>query len=269
MIDEDAKREFFEHLIGKAQSHRAVFTHEVIDRIGTEFGIPDEQRDEIGLILEVGANAFFFETQRSSRDFKRTRKELLGLESAVRTIEKALQNLSADTKDVLLQAGIARRLNGFHFPRISEQDAVPVLNYTLTGDQEARRITLAEIEAILLALGQCAFEAKPLAKASRVGRPEHEALYDFLIFAFQVWESVLQRAFKLDWASDGEPITDAARFSVRVSHIVEPSLTLQQIATASRKVREKVMSFRSLEEVPQVIEHYRKQFEWIGLRIGA
>lgn len=261
MIDEDAKREFFKRVIGKAQSQREAFTNAVIEQIGAEFSIPTELKDQVGLFLEVGANAFFFETRRAGLDFDRARQELRSLERSVRATEKALQNLSADTKDVLAQAGIARGLNGFHIPRVSEHEGVQVLNYTVAGDQETRRITLSEIEAILAALGQCAVDAKPLARASRMGRPEHEALYDLFIFAFLVWDTLLQRAFKLDWATNGDPITDAARFSVRIAHVVEPSLTLQQIATSARKVREKSMSFRNLEEVPEVVEHYRKQFE--------
>jgi hypothetical protein len=83
------------------------------------------------------------------------------------------------------------------------------------------------------------------------GRPDQQGLWDLLHMGFQVWASVLGRPFKLDWASDGEPITDAARFCVRIARAVDPSLTLQQIATVSRKVREKSKSIRDLKELPE------------------
>ncbi len=261
MTDDDVKREFFERVIGKAQTQREAFTNAVIEQIGAEFSIPTELHDQIGLFLEVGANAFYFEARRAGLDFDRARQELRSLERSARATESALQNLFADTQDVLAQAGIARGLNGFHVPRVSQHEGVQVLNYAVAGDEETRQISLSEVEAILAALGNCAVDAKPLARASRMGRPEHEALYDLFIFAHLVWDTLLHRAFKLDWATNGDPITDAARFSVRIAHIVEPSLTLKQIATSARKVREKSISFRNLEEVPKVIEHYRKQFE--------
>lgn len=238
-----------------------VFTSEIIDLIGEEFNIPVTHRDAVGQLLEGGALQWARETRRSALGFEKVRKELGSLEKAAKAIASALDNLSADTQLVLVDSGDGRTLGGFPLPRVSLHESSLALEYAAAPDHGSRCITLTEAKSILAALGQCAIDARPMARASRQGRPEQEALFDFLTFGYQVWATVLGRAFRLDWASDGEPITDAARFSVRIARIVEPAATLQQIATAARKVREKGMSFMDLEELPEVMEHYRKQFE--------
>ncbi len=261
MIDENPQTEFFKRFIGTSQVQRSVFTPEIVNQIGDDFDIPVEKRNEVGQLLEVGALQWARETRRAALDFEQIRKELRSLEKAAKAILTAVETLSADTQEMMIEAGIGRTLGGVPLPRLSGQETAPVLEYAATHTDEGQCISLSEARLILAALGQCASDAQPMARASRKGRPEQEGLFDLLHFGFHVWASVLGRAFKLDWAPDGHPITDAASFSVRITHVVAPSLPLQQIATAARKVREKAMSIRNLEKMPEVMEHYRKQFE--------
>ncbi|WP_323034870.1 hypothetical protein [Pararhodobacter sp.] len=260
-MDEQAQIEFFQRLIGNSHLERVVYTPKVIDQIGDEFAIPHASRDEIGQILEVAANAFSDEARLEALDFERVRKDLRNLEKAAKSLATVLDTLAPDAIEILIRVGFVQRLKDMPLPRITQSEASAVLGYTVPDSDGSRCIPLSEATTIVTALGHCAAYARERVAESRKGRPEIGALVDLLNFGFQVWESVLGRSFKLYWASNGDPITDAAQFSVRIARVVEPSLTLQQIATASRKVREKGMSFSNLEEVPQVAEHYRKQFE--------
>ncbi|WFE75752.1 hypothetical protein [Roseinatronobacter sp. S2] len=232
-----------------------------MDEIGADFGIPAEMRDEIGQVLEFGASEYACETERAAHDFERIRKELHALDQAAKSLLNALANISLQTQRILHEAGVGRSLKGFDLPRVTGTDNAPLLHYAASPNQQPLSIPLADIGSILAALGQCAIDARPAARASRKGRPEQQGLWDLLHMGFQVWASVLGRPFKLDWASDGHPITDAAQFSVRIAHVVDQSLTLQQIATASRKVREMSFQVSNLAELPNALEHYRKQFE--------
>jgi hypothetical protein len=261
MIDEKAQAEFIKRFTEASQGPRIVFTSEIVDQLSEEFGIPIAMRDLVGQILEVGARQWSAETQFSALGFEKIRKELRSLEKAAKAIVSVLENLSADTQQIMVDAGDGRTLGGFPLPRVSMHDSAPVLEYAASSDRESRCISLAEARSIFAALGQCAVDARPMARATHKGRPEQEALFDLLHVGFHVWASLLCRAFKLDWASDGEPITDAAMFSVRIARVVDSAATLQQIATAARKVREKGMPIRDLEEKAKVVEHYRKQYE--------
>ncbi len=262
MVENEAQAEFLKsHIESALSSPRTVFTPEIMDQIGLDFGILAEVRDVVALVLEFGGREYASEAQRAALDFERIQKELRALDKAAKSIACALQNISSQTQSILHEAGVGRSLKGLDLPRVSGLRDAPLLYYSASPDQEALCIPLSDVQALLAALGQCAIDARPAARASRNGRPDQQGLWDLLNAGFQVWASVLGRPFKLDWASNGDPITDAAQFSVRIARVVEPSLTLQQIATASRKVREKGMSFSNLEEVPQVAEHYRKQFE--------
>ena len=262
MLENEAQAAFLRSYIETAQASPCnVFTPEIMDRIGSEFCIPAEVCDAVAPVLELGARDYSFEAQRAALDFERIRKELRALDNAAKSIASALQNMSPETQRILHESGVGRGLKGFDLPRVSGLPDAPLLHYAKSPDQEPASIPLADVQVVLAALGQCAINAGPAARASKTGRPENQGLWVLLTMAFQVWASVLGRPFKLDWASNGDPITDAAQFAVRVAQVVDPSVTLREIATASRKVREKGMSFRNLEEVPQVIEHYHKQFE--------
>lgn len=258
-MNQQAQIEFFQRLIGTSQTERAIFTCDVIDKIAEEFDISQANRDQMGLILEVGAHAFATEAQLLALDFKRIKQDLRALEKAAHTLASALDTLAPDTLELLGRSGFAQRLRDMPLPRITLSGTSHELEFLSPTTEIARSVSLSETSALAAALSQSAAFAHDRVSEYRKGRPENTALDDLLGFVFQIWESLLGRAFKLDWASNGEPITDAARFSVRIVRVVAPSTTLQQIATASRKVREKGQSFSNLEEVPQVVEHYRKQ----------
>ena len=262
MIDNEAQARFLEGAVQAAlSSPRSVFTPEIMDQIGADFDLPAEVRDGVALLLEFGAREYASETERAALGFERVRKELRALEQAANAITRALEYLSPDTQRILQEAGVGRTLIGSDLPRVSMLADSPTLHVSASPDQAPLNIPLADIRSILTALGQCAVDAQPVAKASRKGRPDQQGLWDLLHMGFQVWASVLGRPFKLDWASDGEPITNAARFSVRIAQAVDASLTLPQIATASRKVREMSFQISNLSEFPDAVEHYRKRFE--------
>ena len=261
MIDEKVQAEFFQRLIGNSQSERSVFTPEIMDKIGEEFAILAPHRNEVGMLLEIGANAYSREAGLEALDFDRVRKDLRSLEKAAKSLTTIMDNLTPDALEILVRVGFVQELKDMPLPRITQSETSPVLDYADRATDLSRRIPLSEARTIATALSQCAEYAHEKVIESRKGRPENGALVDLLNFGYQVWASVLGRAFTLDWASDGEPITHAAMFSVRIVRFVDPAATLQQIATAARKVREKGMSFSNLEEIPQVVEHYRKQFE--------
>ena len=262
MFENEAQAKFVEdHLKAALSAPRTVFTPEIMDQIGAEFGIAAEVRDVIGQVLEFGAREYASEAEWAALEFERIRKDLHALERAAKSLLDAFANVSPQTQWVLHEVGVARRLNGFDLPHVSALDGDALLHYAAPADQPPLCISLADVRSILAALGQCASDARPAAKASRKGRPVQQGLWDLLHAGFHIWSSGLGRPFKLDWASDGEPITDAARFCVRIAHVVDPSLALGQIKTVSRKVREEAMVIRNLSEMPKGAEHYRKRFE--------
>ncbi|WP_127563067.1 hypothetical protein [Nioella ostreopsis] len=240
---------------------QTAFTPEVVEQLAQEFDIPKALHDIVGNILILGAAQWAYEMRRAARDFKQIRKDLTGLEKVAVEIARALENLSAETRDVLVEAGFGRTRGGCHYPYISVHDSLPVMEYEPSSGQDSSQISLTEIASILSSLSKCVADAQPTARAGRKGKIDDESMYDLLHSCFHVWESILGRKFSLDWASNGEPITDAAVFCVRVARLVDPALSLQKIATASRKTREKGMKISDLEKTPEVLEHYRKQFE--------
>ncbi len=253
--------EFVKYVSGPTLDETIVFTPEKVKQIGQDFNIPEDALGWVGEFLEVGAYQWSRETTRSALDFKKIQKELKDLGTASAELAKALENLSPETCKILVETGLARELGGFPLPRVSSQETSTMLNYSPPSSQEFAQVTLPDIQNMASALGECAVGSLRAAKKSPKGRPDDGGLFDFLHIGFHIWESILGREFKLDWHTDHKPITDAAQFCVRIVHCVQPDTPANKIANKAREAREKGMKISNLEELPQVIEHYRKLFE--------
>lgn len=249
MIDEAAVAEFMKQLAYDVNAlPRKAFIPEVIDKLVDEFCIDHAQKDVVGSVLEFGAAQWLHETERAKIDFKRVRMEFERIIQVAEAARDALLNLSDDAQRILVETGEARTIAGSPMPRVAVGESALTLNYVLAPNSESRSILLGEISSILSSLAQCAVDAGPSAGVNKRGKPPDEALSEFLSAGFVVWTKVLERPFKLDWTSDGEPITDAARFSVRIVRIVAPETTLSKIVTTTRSVRKHINEISNLQE---------------------
>jgi hypothetical protein len=262
MIAEDELRKFVELYRHECLNlPRTVFTPDVMASIAREFSFSSDEVDAAGQILEAGAQQWAIETERAKLDFEAIRKELRSLERAAKVAGDILGRLSGVTTGILIESSAGRGLSKLVVPAITLDGSAPALTYADPLNDKNRCVSLKEIEAILVALSRCAVDAGPTAGSNKKGRPADEALFDLLHFGFHAWKSVLGREFTLDWASDAEPITLAARFCVRIARVVNPTAPAQKIVTAARKVQEKSLSFSNLEDIPKVEAHYRKWIE--------
>lgn len=130
MFENEAQAKFVEkHAKAALSSPRMVFTPEIMDQIGADFGIPAELRDVVGQVLEFGAREYASEAKRAALDFVRIRKDLHALEQTANAIARVLDNISPDTQRILQEAGVGRSLKGFDLPRVSALDGEPFLHY--------------------------------------------------------------------------------------------------------------------------------------------
>ncbi|ABV92143.1 hypothetical protein Dshi_0394 [Dinoroseobacter shibae DFL 12 = DSM 16493] len=251
-----ANKEFLALLQLEEIRKRKYFSEALSSSIEREFGIPSDTSSTVFLSLECGALLYWNLRKQDHANKKTVRKDL----------DRLTQKASELADMLSIMTGEAwRAIDSFQLAHDLSPALYPDQRGSKSSDAEATppRLTkgdVVDLAAKLSALAETTKIATRMVGKGRVGRPEDDATLHLLHAAFQVWEAILRRPFKLDWTGDSEPITDAARFCVRIAQVVDPTISFGRIANASRTVREKSMAVSDLGLTPEIMKHYRKQF---------
>lgn len=263
--------DFIKLTLGDSLTKRTVFTDEVAEQLAKKFDIPSGIMPTVQIVFEPAAHQFKEQSARANRTSKTTRSELNRLRKDVEKLNTTLGSLSSEAWAVLSDTGDWQSYAGVQGPRISREDDTSgvALPFRLhLGDHESgspRAIDISHLLNCLSALDDCVSSGIKAAGEGQTGRPEDDATFFLLVSAYQVWTSLLMRDFRLDWHSDGEPLTDAAMFCVWVCGAVENGLDTKiarsRIITAARKAQEELRPIKGLEEAKAFATDYSKQVE--------
>lgn len=248
-------------LTGASQDFGAFFTDDQRDDFQSEFSISDQAVAVIDHLMRAARLRFLEDEKLAKRDLQKVRKELNRASRAAHALLQALQSMSEDTVHVLDDAGYGLRLAGQPYPRLAVDDAATSttsaeLKYKCRDTGEILTATLPNIEQLLSAFSEAIIAAKPMAGAGRKGRSNDDGIELLLFFIYHCWESILRRDFKLDWTEQSQPITEAARFAVYLSQLVDGAIPASRIAGGARKVQRKGIRINGLEDMDAAVEHF-------------
>ena len=156
---------------------------------------------------------------------------LAGLSRDANALKKRMENTSDAVWWSIIGASSYNRSGpedlGFeyvtpHFPEHGET-GVPAVTVTTSDPQQP--LDTIEVASIISALGQLAFYAGSAAGTCpprNLSAQKIRPLREWINGMFYIWVGIIQKPFTRDVASDGEPITEAARFCVEVYKFLDP-----------------------------------------------
>lgn len=255
-----------EEMAAKGIDPEIPFSTEVFEPIASEFGIPKESANVARYLLNFAAQCSKVETKFHQTNMPIARKQLLKIKKLNEAYLEQLNQLLPETRAVLERTIVGTKLA----PNFENSgDSLVLRNQGSESADNSTESDLAEVESInqLLASTTEQIEhfdsfitlAINVARGNKSGRPTDETLDDLLGTAFQVYVNFAGKPFTLDWHSDGEPLSDAAKFVVAIVKKFKPNTSLSHIATASRRIREKHIKVSSLHELPEFIANYNKR----------
>lgn len=257
--EEQAIQELVERAYGDSLSAKSVFTDEKIQSIAKEFRFPPEQVPEIQAVLNGFAFRWHSETKLAQTNFPTVRREFGAIAKAADSLLNLIDKQSEDAKNIYGLASSTHRLAksiALSFPE--ERDPAGGRMDAVIASVNAQVPNMEALVVELTALSTLSQSALGLAGSGRTGRPNDDAADDLMRGVYQVWTAMLVRDFALDWAPDGKPITDAARFCVAVWQCVDPSTGLNKIANAASKQQKIGCPIKDLEKLPKILDHYSK-----------
>lgn len=229
------------------------FSDEFLNGLLRDYQIDEQLKGSLHERLEHIAKKWYIqqnspEEKVSPSDVK---KALVGLSRDAHALKTRMENANDAVWSNLIGASSFNRSSGDylgfeyatpHFPEYGEI-GVPAVT-VLTSDPHQPFDTI-EVASIISALDQLAFLA---AVAPGTCPPKNlraqkiKPLRDWMFDMHNVWEGVIQRKFTRDVASDGEPITEAARLCVDVYKVLDPetdkSLVLNEMKRRIKKHNE-------------------------------
>lgn len=100
-------------------------------------------------------------------------------------------------------------------------------------------IDLPVLRKLVSALEHAAGDAANELARSRTGKQRAHGLNLWMSNVADIWAEAANQPFTRDVASDGEPITNAARFCVSAFQLIDPELDRSLVLTAMKKFKAK------------------------------
>lgn len=232
--------EFQLYLFGPLGSVEPRFDDDVMAGLSGSFNIPASKIVEVKVILEMACRAYWTQTLRPELRSKEVRDELATLSKAANDLSERIAQLSPKTREMLLEAGRRQRLDTPSTPRLSEEKeqnpTAPRISLHLhrQSGEGGAVLDFAEWVDGIDALRICADGAAVLAGAGKPGpAPDHAAFF-LINVTFGAWTKTLRREFSVDWADNGDWLTEASRFCMEVALTVDPDIKRSRIRTAAR-----------------------------------
>lgn len=256
---------FLEMWIGGIPKRTRFFDEENMKPLADNHRIPEDTKMWSLLLLEIAALSYWKEKERAKTDFAEARKKLGQLEKALTRLVQALDGLDQESRRVIYEARVARRLSDRPFADLVGS-AVQRILQPRTADLDGQKTWLDEAQRLedfrnsAAAIGNDAQGAQKWAGKGRSGRRDDDSAKVLIQFCFMVWTNFVKRDFKLAWYKQ-HPDSDAARFCVDVAAMVDPKLTTSRIISASRKVREENLNISDLQKLTAEAEEFRKRMD--------
>jgi hypothetical protein len=166
------------------------------------------------------------------------RKELIAVHKAAVKLSEAMQSLSWQP-----EIAIARQLENDSTSAFFAGSSVANRETTLlriaNDDGTEGHVTIEpeDLKILIPALGHAALDAASKLNKSRPGKQKAHGMHLWIANIAKVWAEVTDQPFTRDVASDGEPITNAARFCVGAFQLVDPELDRSVVLTAMKKLK--------------------------------
>jgi hypothetical protein len=241
--------------LGSESSREMIIDEQFLGVLQADYDLPDETISSIQLVLKTSGRAYGQAKQRANVDYASCRKELGDIQKAIKRLSKALDAASLDALAVIKDAKLARALAAVGPEGLWQSELEQGSEATVATESD-----LDQLRELLLTVEESVIDAVKFARGKKPGRPDDDAAFELMHAIMLVWSSILKREFRLDWARDGEPITDASRFCVSVARRIDPDISISRVATICRKVREKCLPISNLQEFPEILKEYRKRF---------
>jgi hypothetical protein len=167
-------------------------------------------------------------------------KELIAVHKAAMKLSEAMQSLSWQP-----EIAIARQLENDSTSAFFAGSGVAGRETTLlriaNGDGTEGHVTIEpeDLKVLIPALGHAALDAASKLNKSRPGKQKAHGMHLWIANIAKTWSEVSDQPFTRDVASDGEPITNAARFCVGAFQMVDPELDRSVVLTAMKKLKAK------------------------------
>lgn len=257
-IREQSTQELVKLAYGDSLNEKSIFTDEKMQEIAKEFRIPPERVSEIQPVLKGAAFRWRSETKLAQTNFPKARRKIKAIAKATDVLLKLLDEQSEDAKKMYDLASLVHSLVKSNLLDTEKVDPAGGRRDAVIESATAQVPNIEALVVELTALSTLSQSALGLAGSGRTGRPNDDAADDLMRGVYQVWTAMLVRDFTLDWAPDGKPITDAARFCVAVWQCVDPSTGLNKIANAASKQQKIGLPINDLEKLPEILDHYSK-----------
>lgn len=209
------------------------FSDEFLDQLLRDYQIDEQLKDNLHERLERIAKEWYL--QQNSPEEKVSpsdvRKALDGLSRDAHALKKRMESANDAVWSSIIGASSYYRFSsedlGFEYatPHFPEHGEIGVPAVTVATSGAHKPLDTIEVASIISALGQLAFFAEV---APEVNPPKNmkaqniRPLREWMFGMHNVWLGIIQRKFTRDVASDGEPITEAARFCVDIYKVLDP-----------------------------------------------
>jgi hypothetical protein len=168
------------------------------------------------------------------------RKELIAVRKAAMKLSEEMQCLSwQPEKAIVMQLENDSTSAFFAKPGDASHETTLLSIPNSDGTEGHVTIDPEEIEVLIRALAHAADKAASKLNKSRPGKQKAHGIHLWIANIAKVWAEVTDQPFTRDVASDGEPITNAARFCVGAFQMVDPELDRSVVLTAMKKLKAK------------------------------
>ena len=163
------------------------------------------------------------------------RKELASVRKAAKKLGDSIDGLSWQPQIAIAQHSESRSVAAF-FDMLDEGEAATTL-ISFAGPDGSKNdivIDVPTLVTLIRALEHASQNAINGLTKSRPGKQSARGISIWMSNVASIWEESTEHPFTRDVASDGEPVTNAARFCVGAFHFIDPTLERSVVLTAMK-----------------------------------
>lgn len=163
------------------------------------------------------------------------RKELASVQKAAKKLGDAIDNLSWQPQSAITKHSENRSMAAFFGQPDGDEAATALISVPDPDGSEGHiEIDIPTLTTLIRSLEHTAKDAMHGLSKSRPGKQSSHALSLWVSNIADIWEQSTDQPFTRDVASDGEPITNAARFCVGAFQFIDPALERSLVLTTMK-----------------------------------
>ena len=227
------------------EHQRQTYTQEAFSALCETFGIPADVHDELRQSLEDCAAIWrrFRLAEEPRPPAHHVRQELKTLAKQAAKLTASYDALSDDARRALTMMQEQHAMRGVPQALTMASPPYPYLHMPSGASfNEALLAELSDIARLVEGLRAVAEDASDWVTPQKAGTRRSEALRMWMANAHLIWTRLLGRPFTRDSLSNGEPISEAARFCVAAFAPVDPDTPKTRIDHEMRQLISRLRS---------------------------